>query len=433
MSAIGAKIAERGPTQTCASPARSRCHSSRRSPGRELGVQDRDGVAEAVDEARDDLRRQRDLGHEHDRAAALGERRRGGLQVDLGLARAGDAVQQQPRRIARRDRRLDLGEGGRLVGGQLRLRAPRADGGVLGRAAHGAALEPHEPAALEAPQRGEVLAGDPRRPHRREQRGLALREPVGRADRLRPPRHARLRAGVRGDEREPARRRRAVLDRDPARELDEIDGQLRVEHLARRDEPVVGDLGLLGDPDDDAEHVAVAERDDEHRPHADALGPQVVERPAQRTGRRDGLDPCDRRHPTSVHHEAASLGSVVLAPSQSVTPARVAAFTVLRRVAEQGAYADRALHAEARDLVGRDRAFARQLDVRHDPAPRLDRPPHRDARAAGRTSWTPPSPPRCGSGSSSCCSSTACPTTPRSPRASSSPSPRARAAAATAS
>jgi 16S rRNA (cytosine967-C5)-methyltransferase len=51
----------------------------------------------------------------------------------------------------------------------------------------------------------------------------------------------------------------------------------------------------------------------------------------------------------------------VLAPSQSVTPARLAAFAVLRRVAEQGAYADRALHAEARDLVGRDRAFARQL------------------------------------------------------------------------
>ena len=30
-------------------------------------------------------------------------------------------------------------------------------------------------------------------------------------------------------------------------------------------------------------------------------------------------------------------------------------------MAEQGAYADRALHAEARDLVGRERAFARQL------------------------------------------------------------------------
>jgi 16S rRNA (cytosine967-C5)-methyltransferase len=51
----------------------------------------------------------------------------------------------------------------------------------------------------------------------------------------------------------------------------------------------------------------------------------------------------------------------VLAPSPSVTPARQVAFTVLRRVTEQGAYTDRALHAEARDLMGRERAFARQL------------------------------------------------------------------------
>ena len=65
--------------------------------GGELGVQHRDGVAEAVDEAADDLRRQRDLGDEHDHAAVLLERGRGGAQVDLGLARAGDAVQQQRR------------------------------------------------------------------------------------------------------------------------------------------------------------------------------------------------------------------------------------------------------------------------------------------------------------------------------------------------
>ena len=68
--------------------------------GGELGVQDRDGVAEAVDEAADDLRRQRDLGDEHDHAAVLRERGRGGAQVDLGLARAGDAVQQQRLRRA---------------------------------------------------------------------------------------------------------------------------------------------------------------------------------------------------------------------------------------------------------------------------------------------------------------------------------------------
>ena len=95
--------------------------------GRELRVQDGDRVAEARDEARHDLRRQRDLGDEHDHAAAVREGLRGGPQVDLGLARPGDAVQQQP--LARRggdDRAQRRG----LVGGQLRLRPRGADGDV---------------------------------------------------------------------------------------------------------------------------------------------------------------------------------------------------------------------------------------------------------------------------------------------------------------
>ena len=46
----GAKTAERGPTQTRASPVRSRIHSSWRSPAAS-GVQDGDHVAEALDEA----------------------------------------------------------------------------------------------------------------------------------------------------------------------------------------------------------------------------------------------------------------------------------------------------------------------------------------------------------------------------------------------
>ena len=57
------------------------------------GVQDGDAVAEARLEAPERLRRQRDLGDEHDRAAPARERRRAGLQVDLGLAaprRAGE-------------------------------------------------------------------------------------------------------------------------------------------------------------------------------------------------------------------------------------------------------------------------------------------------------------------------------------------------------
>ena len=45
----------------------------------------------------------------------------------------------------------------------------------------------------------------------------------------------------------------------------------------------------------------------------------------------------------------------------SVAPARRAAFTVLRRVFEQGAFADRALHTAAADLGQRDRALATTL------------------------------------------------------------------------
>lgn len=44
-----------------------------------------------------------------------------------------------------------------------------------------------------------------------------------------------------------------------------------------------------------------------------------------------------------------------------VTPARRAAYAVVRRVFEQGAYADRALHGEVRGLEPRERALAMQL------------------------------------------------------------------------
>jgi len=44
-----------------------------------------------------------------------------------------------------------------------------------------------------------------------------------------------------------------------------------------------------------------------------------------------------------------------------VTPARRVAFAVIRRVFEQGAYADRALHGEATGLDARERALAMQL------------------------------------------------------------------------
>ena len=130
-------------------------------PRDELRVQHRDGVAEALDEARDDLRRQRDLGHEHDHALAPALERLGRrAQVDLGLARAGDAVQQQ---LARR--------GGAV---EDRARAPPPARGSAA-AARAAARRPpcgpargarprgaiaHEPARLQPPQRRGVGAGE---------------------------------------------------------------------------------------------------------------------------------------------------------------------------------------------------------------------------------------------------------------------------------
>ena len=58
-------------------------------------VEHRDPVAEARLEPRHRLRREPDLRHEHDHAAAPLERRLGGGQVHLGLARAGDAVEEK--------------------------------------------------------------------------------------------------------------------------------------------------------------------------------------------------------------------------------------------------------------------------------------------------------------------------------------------------
>ena len=66
-------------------------------------VQHRDALAEARPKARHELRRERDLRHQHQRAAVAARARCcHDLQVDLGLAGAGDAVQQERARLARR-------------------------------------------------------------------------------------------------------------------------------------------------------------------------------------------------------------------------------------------------------------------------------------------------------------------------------------------
>src|SRR5262249_19802950 len=58
---------------------------------------------------------------------------------------------------------------------------------------------------------------------------------------------------------------------------------------------------------------------------------------------------------SECHGDPPSLGVV------PASPARRTALTVLRRVEEQGAFADRALHGDARELDPRDRALAKRL------------------------------------------------------------------------
>ena len=126
---------------------------------------------------------------------------------------------------------------------------------------------------------------------------------------------------------------------------------------------------------------------------------------------------------------SAAPGSRATPPMSDVTPARRVAFAVIRRVFEQGAYADRALHGEAAGLDARERSLAmqlaygtvqRRLTLDHF-VEQLARPVASSTRRRSR---------RCGSGSTSSSSSTASRRMPPSARASSWPRGRGRRAQA---
>ena len=59
-------------------------------------------LSEAAPRRRDDLARERDLGHEVDDAPAFGQGRLGGLEEDLGLARSGEPVEVLKARLIAR-------------------------------------------------------------------------------------------------------------------------------------------------------------------------------------------------------------------------------------------------------------------------------------------------------------------------------------------
>ena len=109
----------------------------------------------------------------------------------------------------------------------------------------------------------------------------------------------------------------------------------------------------------------------------------------------DAGAPRPRREPSGAHQPDAGApgpGAQRRRPARKAAPApaRACAYKVIRRVFEQGAYADQALQAEARELDARDRALAmrlaygtiqRRLTLDHilarlanRPAERLDRP-----------------------------------------------------------
>ena len=162
-----------------------RCAASqwrRRSAGvRPLCSVDDGCARKARDEARHQLRRQVDLGHQHQGLASEREGPVGRAQVDLGLAAAGDAVQQHRPRLARRHRRGDA-----LAGLGLGRRQGRRRGGVDRRRGITPLQAPLE-AAQAVGDRGVAEAAQLGRQHRqRDLAEAALVVAGGKGDQLAP-------------------------------------------------------------------------------------------------------------------------------------------------------------------------------------------------------------------------------------------------------
>ena len=189
-------------------------------------MENRDAISEACSKAAERLRRQRDLGHEDDRASTGGKGGRTRADVHLGLAAPGRTREQDVAASAR-EQALDPRECLFLRHGKLRRRRFCRQGG-----------------------RGRHLA------------------PFAATRRL-----------VRGDERERSGRRRAVVVRDPEREVDER-GRQRLEHpLGCNRLDVRRRLGV--GVHHDAAAARVAEADREHRALLHLVRDLVRERPAR--------------------------------------------------------------------------------------------------------------------------------------------------------
>ena len=297
---------------------------------RHLRVQQRNRVSEAPLEPAHGLRSQGDLGDEHDRAPAALERRLHGLEVDLGLARAGDPVQQPRRRALAVQRARDRGDRLALGGVQLDAVVGGTDRGHGGPAPLldvpcrdvPALLEAADRRAIRSRRRRQVARALGARCERTKHRALAKPQAhlspidgvlplLGRLDlELGQRLHAsRLRAAAdprRQRQAEAARGCGAVLLPDPAPELDEVGRHAGLERLERLRQLRLGNLAGLGEPDDDPLDPLAAERDHEDRPDFDPvhrLGQPVVERPPDAPGGQQRL------YLRDGHRHSARLGA----------------------------------------------------------------------------------------------------------------------------
>ena len=308
-SRTGAKTAERGPTQTLASPLRRRLPLVVALPGGEGRVQDREAVAEAGAEAGHRLRGEADLGDEDDRTLAALQRRLDRGQVDLGLARAGDAVEEQLARgaglaVERGDDPRHRLAPARAVAAGESAAAERPDSaGARRRAALRVATRPRrssrrsvwrsEPIAV-ASSPGRHLAGAQRFEHgallgaeplAAAEGGLAGGEDLGAKLGLGAGRAAAA-AGPgprRQHQLQPARGRRAVLAGDPEAEPHQLRRRSRLQRLDRLGEALGRQLGGLGELDHDPEQPPRPEGNPDDA--ADADGPPSPPAGGSRRGR----------------------------------------------------------------------------------------------------------------------------------------------------
>ena len=280
-------------------------------------MQHGNAIPEARAKASGELRRERDLRHQNQRGAPLFERGPDRAQIDLGLAAAGHALQQEGREGLRGERFLERRERGALRGRERRrrrrlVRDERRAGGV--RRAQQLVLSNDEEILLHELRRGRraaraealadlrcgQLALDANRLEELLLRGRALPRHLHPAEfqRLRDDEHAlRLRVHAiaveaRGERRAQHQPERiAVVLGDPARERELVRGDDRsvVERLENVLRLAVERLRVLG-LDDDPGGLPPAERhahppsDDDLRrePFGHAVGERRVDGDAER-------------------------------------------------------------------------------------------------------------------------------------------------------